>query len=448
LYPQIPQENDMRDAVVRVVALFATLTVLLTGCGGTPPVAAPTAAPTTAATAAATAAATTAATAAATAAAPTSGAATTAGEPIMIGVAVSQTSNVALLGQDQADAAKIAETYFNAQGGVNGRPIKLVIQDAAGDEQGAINAFNTLINTSKVVGIVGPTLSQQAFAADKIANQIGVPVLAPSNTAKGIPEIGAYVTRVSAPVAKVAPNAIQAALNINPKITKVAVGYAQDDAFSKSETGTFQRAVTDTFKLTLGTVQTWSTKDTDFTTQATAFLNDQPDLVIISGLAADGGNLVRQLRELGYKGLIVGGNGFNTSRIYSICKESCDGILVAQAYSPSLDTPINKAWYDLYKGQKNMEPGQIPAQTFTCVQIMVEALAAVDKQTPLAGMDLAALRTALNSQIQVGTYQTPLGEISFTKVENGGGEVNQKQFYVAQIKMNPDGATGTFEFVK
>ena len=35
-------------------------------------------------------------------------------------------------------------------------------------------------------------------------------------------------------------------------------------------------------------------------------MNLKPDLVIISGLAADGGNLVKQLRELGYKGLIIG----------------------------------------------------------------------------------------------------------------------------------------------
>ena len=370
------------------------------------------------------------------------------GEPIPIGLAVAQTSNVALLGQDQVDGAKIAEDYFNKKGGVNGRPIKLMIQDTAGDEAGAINAFQTLINNDKVVAIVGPTLSQQAFAADKIAVQAKVPVLAPSNTAKGIPQIGEYVTRVSAPVAAVAPNAIQAALKINPNIKKVAVGFAQDDAFSKSETGTFQQAVTDTFKLDLVTVQTFSTKDTDFTTQATAMLNAQPDLIVISGLASDGGNLVKQLRELGYKGLIVGGNGFNTSRIYSVCQAQCDGILVAQAYSPSLDSPINKDWSGLYKAQKNAEPGQIPAQAFSSVQIAVDALTALDKQSPIAQMDLGALRTALNQQIQSGTYQTPLGEVSFTKVPNGGAEINQKQFYVAQIKMNPDGTTGTFQFLQ
>ena len=138
------------------------------------------------------------------------------------------------------------------------RPIKLIYQDTAGDEAGAINAFQSLINNDKVVGIVGPTLSQQAFAADKTAVQAKVPVLAPSNTAKGIPQIGPYVTRVSAPVAVVAPNAIKAALNINPNIKTVAVMFAQDDAFSKSETVTFQNAVTNTFKLNLATVQTFS----------------------------------------------------------------------------------------------------------------------------------------------------------------------------------------------
>ena len=59
-------------------------------------------------------------------------------------------------------------------------------------------------------------------------------------------------------------------------------------------------------------------------------------------------------------------------------------------------------------------------------------------------MDLATLRTELNKQILAGTYDTPLGEISFTPE----GEIKQKQFYVAQIKMDPDGTKGTFVFVK
>ena len=172
------------------------------------------------------------------------------GGSIPIGIAVAQTSNVALLGQEQVAGAKLAEKYFNDRGGVNGTPIKLVLQDTAGDEQGAINAFQTLINRDKVVGIVGPTLSQQAFSADPIADRAKVPVLGPSNTAKGIPEIGDFVARVSAPVAVVAPNAVKAALKINPQLKKVAVFYAQNDAFSKSETEIFLKTIIPSRKAT------------------------------------------------------------------------------------------------------------------------------------------------------------------------------------------------------
>jgi branched-chain amino acid transport system substrate-binding protein len=88
---------------------------------------------------------------------------------IPIGAAFSQTSNYALLAQESVVGAKIAEKYFNDKGGINGTPIKLVFQDTGGDEAGAINAFQTLINQDRVVGIVGPSSSQQAFSADPIA---------------------------------------------------------------------------------------------------------------------------------------------------------------------------------------------------------------------------------------------------------------------------------------
>ena len=371
---------------------------------------------------------------------PTTGGSQTA---IPIGIAVAQTSNVALLGQEQVTGAKIAETYFNKQGGINGTPIKLIFQDTAGDEQGAINAFNSLISQDKVVGIVGPTLSQQAFSADPIAERAGVPVIAPSNTAKGIPQIGKYIARVSAPVAIVAPNAIEAALKINPQIKKVAVFFAQNDAFSKSETGTFQETVKQK-GLELATVQTFQTTDTDFQSQVTNAINIKPDLIIISGLSADGGNLVKQLRELGYKGLIIGGNGLNTSNLLPVCKALCDGIIIAQAYSPELKSEVNTAFRRLYTEQNKKEPPQFTAQAFTATQVFVEALRTLDKTTKLNTLALPQLRTQLNDTLLVGKYITPLGEISFTPE----GEIVQKQFFVAQIKMDADGNSGKFTFIQ
>lgn len=362
---------------------------------------------------------------------------------IPIGIAVAQTSNVALLGQEEVTGAKIAEKYFNAQGGINGTPIKLVFQDTGGDEAGAINAFQALINQNKVVGIVGPTLSQQAFSADPIANRDQVPVLGPSNTAKGIPQIGEYVARVSAPVSIVAPNSVDLALKQNPQIKKVAVFFAQNDAFSKSETEIFQKAVKDR-GLDLVTVQKFLTSDTDFQSQGTNVINLKPDLVIVSGLAADGGNLVRQLRELGYKGVIIGGNGLNTSNLFPVCKALCDGIFIAQAYSPEENNKINQAFRQAYFNLNKKEPPQFSAQTFTAVQVYVEALKALDQKTKISKLPLSQLRRELNQQVLTGKYETPLGDIAFTP----DGEVIQKHFYVAQIKMDQDGKQGKFVFMK
>jgi branched-chain amino acid transport system substrate-binding protein len=415
----------MKQPAAITTAIFTTCAMLLTACGGGTNSSTNTgtnATPNSATNAAAT--------------TSTSGA-------IPIGIALAQTSNVALLGQEGFVGAKMAEKYFNDKGGINGTPIRLVMQDTGGDEAGAINAFQTLINKDKVVGIVGPTLSQQAFSAAPIADRAKVPVLGASTTAKGIPEIGDYVARVSVPVSIVAPNSVKAALKQNPNIKKVAVFYAQNDAFNKSETEIFQKTVKDQ-GLELVTVQKFQTSDTDFQAQATNALNLKPDLAIISGLAADGGNLVRQLRELGYKGIIVGGNGLNTPNLFSVCKALCDGVLIAQAYSPEHPGEINATFHKTYVNQYKKEPAQFSAQSFTAVQVYVEALKALDKKTKVSTMPIDKLRTELNKELLAGKYDTPLGEISFTPV----GDIVQKDFYVSQIKMDKDGNNGKFVFLK
>ena len=58
-----------------------------------------------------------------------------------------------------------------------------------------------------------------------------------------------------------------------------------------------------------------------------------------------------------------------------------------------------------------------------------------------------------DAAIQTGTYDTPLGKLTFTRAKDDKGvekgvEVNQTVFHVAQIKMDPDGKNGKFAYVK
>ncbi|QFZ92412.2 ABC transporter substrate-binding protein [Synechococcus elongatus] len=356
-----------------------------------------------------------------------------------LGLAIAQTGNASLFGQEQLAGLQIAKAVFERP--ATGVPIDFRVQDSGSDEASAINAFQTLINVNEVVAIIGPTLSQQAFGADPIAERAGVPVLAASNTAKGIPELGQFIVRLSAPASVVAPQAIAAARKLNPQAQRVVVVYAQDDAYSRSETEVFQKAVKDA-GLNLALVQRYQVSDSDFQGLISQALQQKPDIIVLSSLAADGGNLVRQLRELGYSGLIVGGNGFNTPNVFPVCQQRCDGIIVAQTYSPNFDSPVNKDFRQRYEAQFGKQPSQFSAQIFSAVQVIAESLNRVNQQQPVVNLPLPERRKALLQAMLSSTYETPLGRLSFTP----GGEVNQEQFYVARIRMKPDGQ-GDFELL-
>jgi branched-chain amino acid transport system substrate-binding protein len=363
-------------------------------------------------------------------------------EPLTLGAAIALTGNANLYGQDQRMGLTLAQQWAR-QAGRPARPVQLQIEDGASDEANAIAAFNLLIRQG-VIALIGPTLSQQAFAADPIAQRQAVPVIAPSNTAKGIPQIGSFISRVSAQSSVIAPLSIEEALRRDPNIRRVAVFYAQDDAYSTAEVAIFEKALA-ARGLTPVTVQRTQLADNDFQTPITAALQLQPELVVLSVQAVAGGNLIRQLRELGYRGQIVVGNGLNTPNIYPICQRWCDGILIAQAYSPELATPINNRFKALYR-QTNGDhpPPQIAAQAFAAYQVLFEAIQRLQAKGGLSGVTLGQARASLMQELLGGTYATPLGPIGFTPE----GEVVQDRFYVAEVRMQPNGRDGRFALVR
>ena len=366
---------------------------------------------------------------------------------VPVGAVLALTGNANVYGQDQKTGIELALAALNGAGGVNGKPLALSIEDGGSAEPSANAAFTLQINRG-MLALIGPTLSQQAFSADPIAQRRGVPVVAPSNTATGIPEIGHFISRVSAQSSVIAPLSITKALQLNPSIRRAAVFYAQDDAYSTAETVIFQQALT-AKGLKPVTVQRTQLNDQDFQSQITAALNQKPDLVVLSLQAMDGGNLIRQLRELGYRGSIVVGNGMNTPNIYPICQKYCDGILIAQAYSPELDTPANQRFTAAFAAAQARNPKvspippQLTAQAYTAMQVIGEALARLDRRQPRKGLSVSQARRALMDEILGGTYQTPLGEIRFTPE----GEVIQKNFFVAKVRMNAGGKSGRFSLL-
>src|ERR1700712_2155894 len=88
------------------------------------------------------------------------------------------------------DGLNLALGEVNQKGILGGEKIVLTIEDSAGNKDQAINAARKLIGRDKVVGIIGPTLSNEMFAVGPVTNARGVPIMGTSTTANGITAIG------------------------------------------------------------------------------------------------------------------------------------------------------------------------------------------------------------------------------------------------------------------
>ena len=186
---------------------------------------------------------------------------------IRIGAAEALSGPAAKYGVAIRNGLTLASDEINAKGGVNGNKLVLIVEDEQGKKEEAITVFKKLIFQDKVLVLIGPTLSNSAFAADPIANAAKVAVIGTSNTADGITAMGPYTFRNSVMESDVLPVTTRAAVK-HFGIKKVAVVYGNDDAFTKSGYDVF-KATLEAQKISVTDTETYAKVDVDFNAQLT-----------------------------------------------------------------------------------------------------------------------------------------------------------------------------------
>lgn len=311
---------------------------------------------------------------------------------IKVGVAEALTGPAAKYGVAIKNGFTLAADGINAKGGINGNKIALVVEDEQGKKEEAINVFKKLIFQEKVLLVFGPTLSNSAFAADPIANATKTVVFGTSNTADGITNMGPFTFRNSVMEADVLPVTTRAAVK-KFNIKKVAVLYGNDDAFTKSGYDVFKSALADQ-KISVTDTETYAKGDVDFKAQLTKIKASNPDAIVCSCLAEEAANIILQTRSLGMKQPFIGGNGFNSPKLFEIAKDAADDTLMGSPWSIENTSAANKKFIADYKAKFGSEPDQFAAQAFDALNIVAEALKTV-KLTGSIDKDRIALRNAL-----------------------------------------------------
>ncbi len=82
---------------------------------------------------------------------------------IKIGAIFSQTGPASFLGEPEVKTAKMFVDKINAQGGVLGQKVELVIKDSSGSPEKAVSFAKQLIEEEKVLAIIGPSTSGETM---------------------------------------------------------------------------------------------------------------------------------------------------------------------------------------------------------------------------------------------------------------------------------------------
>jgi len=322
-----------------------------------------------------------------TAAAPSGGTPGVTGDTILLGEVGSLTGSEATFGISTRNAIELAIREVNAAGGVKGKKIEIRVYDNQSKPEEAAQAANRLINQDNVLLILGEVASSNSMAMAEKAQPAKVPMISNASTNPKVTEIGDYIFRVcfidpfqGYVMAKFAHD--------NLKLTKVAVLRDLGSAYSQGLADVFERKFTEMGGKIVAR-ETYTKGSTDFRSQLTAIKRASPDAIYIPGYYNDIGLIARQARELGVTAKLMGGDGWDSEKLFELGGSAIEGSYFSNHYSPDDPNPRIQKFIADYKAAFGSVPDSLAALGYDAAMVAVDAI----KRAP--SFDRAAIRDAI-----------------------------------------------------
>jgi branched-chain amino acid transport system substrate-binding protein len=218
------------------------------------------------------------------------------------------TGNIAHMGKDNENGARLAIEEYNAKGvTIGGKKVKLELvgeDDAADPKTGNIVA-QRLVDAG-VKGVVGHLNSGTTIPASRIYNQAGIPMISPSSTNVTLTQQGfPYIFRTMANDAQQGSVIGKfAATKLGKKVAiiddRTSYGQGLADEIDKGVKGNGGQVTSREFT---------NNQATDFMAILTKIKSQNPDVIVYSGMDAQGGPMLKQIKQLGIKAKFVTGDG-------------------------------------------------------------------------------------------------------------------------------------------
>jgi len=120
--------------------------------------------------------------------------------------------------------------------------------------------------------------------------------------------------------------------------------------------------------------QSYKAGDQDFKAQLTAIKNKNPQAIYVPGYYTDVALIARQARELGMKQPLLGGDGWDSSKLYEIGGKAIEGSFFSNHYSPDDPSPRIQDFVKAYKARFGVVPDGLAAQGYDAAMVGFDAM--------------------------------------------------------------------------
>ncbi|MBI1272692.1 MAG: ABC transporter substrate-binding protein [Alphaproteobacteria bacterium] len=310
------------------------------------------------------------------------------------------------LGELMLPGLKLAVEDINAKGGVNGEKLVLQIEDDQCEPKQAVSAANKLVS-GEAVAAIGFTCSGATKAASDVFEQEGMPHLASLASNPDLTKQG--LKTLFRPAIRDDNDAGAAAEYTAAHFKDKKIGLVHDNTvWAKGQADLFF----DDLKakgITNQTMYELNAKDQDFSALISRMKQDGVELLYVSLYMREGGLLVRQMADQGYKPILVGTVLFNMPDFIAIVRSTANG---AYMTAPRLD-PARIGDLPKRLNLKDNALNMYVYQNYAAIQILAQVFA---KHGTNPGAIIAALHE--------GTFKTVIGDIKF----DAKGDMNDPAF--------------------
>jgi branched-chain amino acid transport system substrate-binding protein len=352
--------------------------------------------------------------------------------------------NLPLTGADAHDAelikdgALLALDEANAQGGVAGYKINIMVLDdgtaTAGQYDPAQAATNArkMVSDNSVVAAIGPQMSGSGKAMAPILSQGNLAIVTPSSTNPDITDpkfAGQYRPAGKAIYFRtVTTDAFQGPNMANYFVDtlKVKSVYVLDDsgAYGVGIADAFQKQAEKRGLKVLGRDQL-NPKEADYTTVLTKIKSLNPDSLYYGGVAQAGVKVVKQSYDIMPKIIRAGGDGLYGAEILKGAGfPSAEGLYATIAAPNLLENPEAKPWVDRFVKKYGQQPENYSITAYDAALVILDAV----KRVAESGKEVN--RGNVRDAIQTSKTKTLQGVVSF----DDNGDITNREVSVFQIK--------------